>query len=407
MSALKEVLDSRHASAVAFAEAMAKSYDPGTASIQQQLQLDQALEDVARFEKMLGSMERSAGLRNNPPYSKASDRSFFRDLDLASQGDQYARQRLHRHSDLEAERAQFEGRAVGAAGLAGLVPPSYLLSEMSTALRASSPLVDLIGQPLPDFDETTHSGGGPAVVIAKFTTGAAASVVSENTAVLSTDIASTALTVPVGLVSATVSVSRVAVERGKVDADVAAELFAALNAETERLVLNGVAAGQVNAGLLQAAGTTAITYTNASPTGITALPKIGAALSASVNGFLRGPADVIVTHPRFIHWLGSVGEVVEPPLEWDQMTFSADIVGSTAMPTNLGAGTNETRLITFPRAAVYVGITEPLVDKYFDSATNAGNATVVFIARRYLAFQVIWPTAVAVLGGSGMAAIAT
>ncbi len=54
---------------------------------------------------------------------------------------------------------------------------------------------------------------------------------------------------------------------------------------------------------------------------------------------------MILTHPRFLHWLGSVGE---PPLDWDRMTFGADIVGSTAVPTNLGAGTNETRLFMDP-----------------------------------------------------------
>jgi hypothetical protein len=408
MADLKDLLTQRHSSAMAYANAVAQGFggDHRSGSMEQQLELEGALDDVARFERLLGSVSRSAGLRNNAPYAKVGGRSFFRDLD-ARQTNPDALGALTRHAAIEAERAQFEGRAVAAAGFGGFVPPTYLLSEMSTALRAASPLVDLIGQPLPELDETTHAGGGPAVVIAKFTTGAAASVVAENTAVSSVDIATTALTVPVGAVSATVSVSRVAVERGKVDGDVAAELFAALNAETERLVINGIAAGQVNAGLLQAAGTTPITYTNASPTAITALPKIGAALSASVNNFLRGPADVILSHPRFFHWLGSVGEVVEPPLDWDRMTFGADIVGSTAVPTNLGAGTNETRLITFPRAAVYCGITEPLVDKYYDSANAAGNATVVFVARRYCAFQVIWGSAVSVLGGSGMAAVAS
>ena len=86
-----------------------------------------------------------------------------------------------------------------------------------------------------------------------------------------------------------------------------------------------------------------------------------------------------------LHWLGSVGEVVEPPLDWDRMTFGADIVGSTAVPTNLGAGTNETRLVMYRRAAVYREITEPLVDKY--SANAADSATIVVVARRYLAFK--------------------
>ena len=407
MSELKRVLDQRHAAAVAYAEAVAKHFDPSTASIEQRLHLDESLEDVARFERSLASLARSAGLRNNTPYSPTSDRSFFRDLDRRRSADPEPSKNLHYHANLEAERAQFEGRALAATGLGGLVPPSYLLSQMSTALRASSPLVDLIGQPLPELDETTHNGGGQAVLISKFTTGAAASVVAENSAVNSVDIVSTALTVPVGAVTASVSVSRIAVERGKVDNEIAAELFAALNAETERLVINGVAAGQVNAGLLQAASTTPITYTSASPTAITALPKIGAALTASSANFQRGTADVILSHPRFFHWLGTVGEVVEPPLDWDKMTFAANIVGSTAVPTNLGVGTNETRLITFPRGAVYCGITEPLVDKLMDGTNAAGNATIVFVARRYLAFQVIWPTAVAVISGTGMAAVAS
>jgi hypothetical protein len=75
------------------------------------------------------------------------------------------------------------------------------------------------------------------------------------------------------------------------------------------------------------------------------------------------------------------------------------------MPTNLGGGTNETRLIAFPRPAVYVGLGPIRVT--VTNAPSAGSIGTTFTAYRYVAVMGIWPAAIGVLSGTGMAAVAS
>ena len=367
--------------------------------------IDEALADLLHYRGQAASA--AEALRMSGVYSPSSSRSWFRDI--ANKGiDPDARPALDMHRRQESDLARLENRAVNAAGFGGLIVPSYLTDLLSPALRTASPLTDLIGTPLPDLDTDSVDGnGGLVVIIPKVTTAITSTVVAENTGLSQTDPATSSVQIPVVMVSAQLQVSLQSAERANLDLMIARELIGAINATTEQLVINGTGAGVQPTGLLVQAGTTGITYTNASPTGISALPKLGACLSSSATLFQRGPADVIVSHPRFWAWLGSVGEVVEPPAPWEILTLGADVVGSCGVPVNLGAGTNETRLLTFPRAAIYCGVTDVLVETNPQVSTLAGQLTVTFTARRYLAISAIWPQAVSILQGTGMLAVAT
>lgn len=85
-----------------------------------------------------------------------------------------------------------------------------------------------------------------------------------------------------------------------------------------------------------------MTYTNGSLTPVTALPNVGSAISSGASAYLRTAPDVIVSHPRFLSWLATVGENIHPPYEWTAFVGGRPI-SSGAMASNRGAGTNESR----------------------------------------------------------------
>jgi hypothetical protein len=293
-------------------------------------------------------------------------------------------------------RSLIEQRDVTTSNVAGLVVPQYLTERLSPAVRAARPLCDAIGEDLPDE--------GMEITVPKVTTAAtAAAQNAENAGVSTSDPATTAVTVAVRTASASIVVSRQMFERAGPSTDllIGRELLGALEAETERLVINGSGASGEPLGLLGAA-TGSTTYTDGTPTAAEFFPKLGAALTASSAALQRVPPDVVVSNPRLWFWLGSVGETVRPPVDlWEGI----DRIGSNSMPTNLGAGTNETRLIAFPRAAVHVALGPAFVA--IDTQSKAGTLGVRIVAHRYLAVAALWPAAVVVLAGTGMAATAS
>jgi hypothetical protein len=241
------------------------------------------------------------------------------------------------------------------------------------------------------------------ITVPKVTTASTAAAQSgDSTGVSTTEPATTAVTVAVRTASASIVVSRQMFERAGPATDllVGRELLGALESETERLVINGSGASGEPLGLLGAT-TGSVTYTDGTPTAAEFMPKLGAALTASSAALQRVAPDVVVSNPRLWYWLGSVGETVRPPVDlWEGI----DRIGSNRMPTNLGAGTNETRLIAFPRPAVYVGLGPAFVT--FDGESKAGTLGVRITAHRYVAVATLWPAAVVVLAGTGIAAAA-
>lgn len=206
-----------------------------------------------------------------------------------------AEQRLIRHMQEErVERGQYLQRAVGTGAFAGLTVPQYLTEMYAPATAALRPYADICNQhDLPD--------SGMTVNISRITTASGVALqATENTAVQNTDMDDTLLTENVQTAAGQQTISRQAIDRGTgVEEIVMDDLFRRYATALDSTLLNQATTGLTNIA-------TATAYTDATPTGPEAYPKIlGAA--AGVEAALLGFAspDVAVMHSRRWYWLQS------------------------------------------------------------------------------------------------------
>ena len=144
------------------------------------------------------------------------------------------------------------------------------------------------------------------------------------------------------------------------------DLSADYNAKLDAQVLNGTGLNGQHLGMLGVSGLNAITYTDATPTIPEAWPKLADAVGKVVSGRFTGPTALVCT-PTFWAWVlaekDSTGRpLVEPegvavnPIATPTAgspqypgvagrLFGVPVVLDGNMPSNLGGGTNETRVL--------------------------------------------------------------
>jgi HK97 family phage major capsid protein len=348
--------------------------------------------------------------------------SFLRDLALGQCfADPAANDRLSRHArevEVDGLAGPQQMRAIGTGNVAGLTPPQYLVELWAELARAGRPVANAVASlPLPP--------DGMSVNISRITTGtSAASQASENAAVSETNADDTLLTVPVVTVAGQQTVSRQAVERGTLSEQVlTADLANAHNSELDRQVINGSGASGQHLGILGTSGSILVTYTDATPTAQEAWPKIVDAVRQVPAQRFAG-ADTLIFNPLAWGWLLSTLDTSGRPLfavggsegafntmggsdsagyELSGRMLGCNVVVSGNLPTNLGGGSNETRIIAMrasdqflwedPSAPVYIRAEQP-------SAASLG---VLFVVYSYSAFTAgRQPKSVAVVSGTGL-----
>ncbi len=261
---------------------------------------------------------------------------------------------------------QRESRALTRVDGAGgnFVPPLHLLDEYAEVPRASRPMVEACRHiPLPS--------GTDSIVIPKISTGTAtAPQASDGAAVTSTDLVDATVNAPVRTIAGQQDIAMQLLDQSPLAFDeiVFADLIADYYYRCEDQAWNGSgASGQIK-GML-AVAFNAITYTDASPTVPELYPKIAGALSEARTARKRP-----ITHgwlaPRRYYWLTSALDSQSRPLVVPQVMGpmnAAGVVGTElgggsgedhpvnlqgvwhhmtdAMPVNLGAGTNEDRIV--------------------------------------------------------------
>ncbi len=254
-------------------------------------------------------------------YHRGNDRKgaqFIRDIAKRHlERDFEAEGRLTRHMQEErVERAQYLQRAAGTGAFSGLVVPQYLTDQYAPATAAMRPFADICNKhDLPS--------DGMTVNISRITTATSAALQSsENSAVSETNIDDTLLTENVQTAAGQQTLSRQAIERGTgVEEIVMGDLFRRYATTLDSTLIN-----QATTGL--AAVSTAITYTDASPTAAELWPKLHAG-AAGVEAALLGfavPSHVIM-HSRRWYWLQS------------QVGTSWPFMSQPGIPTQAG-GTN-------------------------------------------------------------------
>lgn len=334
-------------------------------------------------------------------YGEKSLHSFFSDIRSARRGDHAAQERL------------LKGKAMteGTDSAGGYLVAPEISSELIT-LREQGAVVRSLCSKVNVQSDT--------VQIASVTGGLTAGWVAELAAKPSADMTfgqiSTSVFTAAGL--AVVSNQLLADSRPSVDGLAVADLAKRLATVEEVAFINGSGTGQP-LGILNTSGVNSVPYTDASPTVPELLDVVVDAITAVQTNYQGNPTHILM-HPRTWAWIVKAREASSPstyligagstafgrrasdPLPAGEL-FGLPVVLTKNIPTNLGAGTNESRVIVgnFSEALILdrQGVT---VDEsphvYFTTNQTVFRAEerVGFTAGRY-------PKAFSVIGGTGLA----
>jgi HK97 family phage major capsid protein len=391
---------------------------------------EKAQDEVGRIDKKLREAEarRRARARyvpladgsmriSEPDLYVQGGRSFFADLYQAQlREDIGARSRIEAH-----QRFELEQRAVTSTSLGGLIPPAYLLDLYAKASRNGRVFCDTVnGQSLPDV--------GMSLIVPRLTVGTAAGVqATENTAVSTQDPTEVDLTVPVRTIAGYSPVSRQSLERAAYSDQILFEdLIARYWATLDQQCLNGTgSAGQI-LGVLQTAGISTSAASTATVVGV--YPKILDLVQQIANavGGIGYNADAVVMHARrwafFCAALDTANRPLVEPQAGQGVAFNAIAVstgkgyggpvGTLAglpvfldnnIPTNLGAGTNEDRIIVVASQASHLWerSNDPVTVSFEQQAGTS--LQVQLVVYGYAAFTAgRYPAASGVISGAGL-----
>lgn len=335
--------------------------------------------------------------------------------------DPAANERLSRHGhEVEVDRPELLTRASTTGNVSGFVPPAYLTDLWAELARAGRPVANLCTRmPLPE--------AGMTVNIPRVTTGTSTGVqTAENASLATQDIDDTLLTVNVNTIAGYTDVSRQAIERGiGVEQLVLTDLASDYNSKLDAQVINGSGSSGQHLGLLNVSGTNLVTYTDASPTVPELWPKLADAVRQIVSQRYSGATGIVMT-PLTWGWLLAATDTSGRPLIDASANGSGqNTMGTSAtpqyngaagtvfgipvwlsgnLPANLGAGTNETRIIAadFRDTVLFEDNGGAPVQLRFDAPLSS-SLGVRLLAYGYSAFAGgRQPKAISVVGGTGL-----
>ncbi len=273
--------------------------------------------------------------------------SFLVDLFRAQiKNDSQAHERLARHGR-EVEAQSRESRAVKTGDVPSFVPPNYLVQAFAEYARSGRPLVNqLTSLPLPPT--------GMSVTIPKVTTPSAVDTqATQATTIETQDLADTGIDVDITTVAGYVPVARQTLERGvMVEEMIFSDLAAAYAAKVDSIAITAA---------LAQSGTSAITYTDGTPTAAELWPKLADAAGRIRSSRYTGPT-AFVMHPRRWAFLQAELSSTTPLVGGAATSVGVNVIATetnpqyggavatmlgvpvvldASLPTNLGAGTNE------------------------------------------------------------------
>lgn len=340
-------------------------------------------------------------------YRAGGEFDFFADA-LNAKADAQAAARIERN---RVEMSVELRSTTGAFG--GLVVPQYLVDQFAPVLTSGRPFLSAVTNiPLPDQ--------GMNLTIPRGSTGTSvAAQATENTGVSNTTYVESDLVVPVRTFAGQQVVSRQSIERGTGIASILLQdLFQQYATKVNVSAINGAGTGNDHFGILNTTSVATVAWTGT--TGASFVSSLHKAIG-TINAARYAAADLIVMHPRRWAWLCAQSDSSNRPLvQIDGPGFNAvgngvaagysgvgsiagiKVVTDAGVPTNLGAATNEDRVIVtraadvlFMEAAgapVGLQLEEVLADQLSVRMVTYGFSA--FTAGRYTA-------ATAVLTGTG------
>lgn len=351
-------------------------------------------------------------------YRRGGGQSYFRDLFRAQQrGDHDAIDRLRRSDREVVDGLEKRALTTTDGGIGEFVPPLWMVDEYVALARAGRVVADQIAhQPLP--------GGTDTISLPKLATGTStAEQATQNSAVSNTDATSTSVSAAVATVAGQQVVSQQLLEQSPInmDAILLGDLAADYAVRLDTFVISNNAANK--RGLLNASGTNAITYTDATPTVGEAYSKVGDGIQQIHTGrFL--PPDKIFMHPRRWAWYTVSVDTAGRPLVLPAAQMPQNVLASMSdvisegfvgtlqglpvyvdpnIPTNLGAGTNEDRIIILRSSDVILFEGTPKAETFRE--TYAQNLSVLLRFYNYAALHSErYPKSISVVSGTGLVA---
>ncbi|MFH8627758.1 phage major capsid protein [Streptomyces vietnamensis] len=346
-------------------------------------------------------------------YRKGGQASYFRDLFRAQQrGDHEAIDRLQRN-----DREVQEKRALTTTdgGVGEFVPPLWMVEDYVRLARAGRVVADQIAH-------ETLPAGTDSINLPRLATGTStAEQATQNSAVSNTDATSNSVSASVATIAGQQVVSQQLLDQSPInmDAILLADLAADYAVRLDTFVINNNAANK--RGLLNVSGSNAITYTDATPTVGEAYAKTGDGIQQIHTGRFM-PPDKIFMHPRRWAWytvsLDTAGRpLVVPVAQMPQNALasvgdvtSEGFVGTLQglpvyvdpnIPTNLGAGTNEDRIIIVRSSDVILFEGSPRAEAFRE--TYANQLSVLLRFYNYAALHSErYPKSISVVSGTGL-----
>jgi HK97 family phage major capsid protein len=372
----------------------------------------------ARMAKAKASIHARIQVKREALTYRPDTVSYFRDLveaAVSNPGGRPARERLLRNN----REYEITFQAAGVTQTAGaggeFLPPVWYVEEPGWAARAGRPFLNALGtEPLPPATNQ--------IDVPRLTTGASAAVQTDASAVSNTDLVTTSVTAQVQTVTGRTVASYQAVDLSPgFDAVIFQDLLFAYNSALGQAALTGAVTNAK--GLLNVASVNTVTYTDASPT-LGELWPLALQAPSAIARQAGATADLAVTSPSSWYSFASTVDASHPALAvpglGNDLSAAADaqtgngVVGNIAgtpvvidanMPTNLGAGTNESRLVFLNRAGFDVYESVPRF-KVADQSANLANLQSQLICWGYYACVSRQPKMLTVISGTGMAPLA-
>jgi HK97 family phage major capsid protein len=382
-------------------------------------------------------------------YGYGSGHSYFLDLARSDTGRgdgdggvQAARSRLQRHGqELAVELpAREQRRAARATDEMRGMPQGSVFEQRVNPNRTDGqggyfvPPLWLVDQyiDLPRFGRTAANlcqhfdlpPGTDSINLPKVATGTAAAVqTADGGTVQSTDLTDTYVSAPVRTIAGQQDVALQLLDQSPVNFDniIYADLIADLNSKLDIQVINGSGINGQALGILNVAGINAVTYTDASPTlPELYIPLVQAASLIEKNRKLPATAGVMIpsmwywqtgqldstgrplivpTAPAFNPMASSGGLAAEGPAGMYSFGLPAYTDGN--IPSNLGAGTNETRIIVARWPDLYLW--EGALRTRVLNEVLSGTMQVRIQVYEYFAFMAARrPESISVISGTGV-----
>ncbi|MFI6270728.1 phage major capsid protein [Micromonospora zamorensis] len=348
-------------------------------------------------------------------YRKRGDHSYFRDLFRAQHmNNRDSVDRLVRND--RAMSGSTEYRALTTTDGAGgdFVPPLWMVQDFINLARAGRVVADQVRhQALP--------AGTDTISLPRLATGTAvAEQSSQNSAVQNTDATTGSVSANVATIAGQQVISQQLLDQSPVNMDdiLLADLAADYAIKLDTFVISNNATNKV--GLLSVSGLNAVTYTDASPTVGELWAKIADAIQQIHTGRLM-PPDKIFMHPRRWAWFTAAMDSAGRPLIG--ATNSQNAIGNSGAPTsqgwvaniqgldvfidpnipiNLGAGTNEDRIIVLRSSDTILYEGTPRSETFRE--TKADQLSVLLRFYNYAALHASrLPKSVSVIAGTGLA----